>query len=120
MFKSLVTRVSKHQKIYERNRQFQISYDFEGLAREVKAQKNKIYVEPEAHELLKTVTNTGLLNQQTKFKYQTREQYVKRITEEKQKEKQRKDKIFAEQQYLIDEAKRKEEAHLKAMLDQKK
>lgn|ERR1719469_899040 len=45
-------RVSKNAKLYQKNRQFQLMYDFEGLAREISLEKKKVYVDPEAYHLL--------------------------------------------------------------------
>lgn len=52
-------RVSKNQKMYENNRQFQLQYDFEGLAGEIARQKDKVFVEPEAFELLNSAQTTS-------------------------------------------------------------
>ena len=38
-------------------------YDFEGLSREIALEKNKVYVEPEAHLLLTTAVSSSEVNE---------------------------------------------------------
>lgn len=39
-------------------------YDFEGLANEIKREKNNVYVHPESYNLLKMAKDTSEINQQ--------------------------------------------------------
>ena len=52
-------RVSKNAKMYDKNRQFQLMYDFEGLAKEIKHEKKKVYVEPESYKMLQLAKDTN-------------------------------------------------------------
>lgn len=82
-------RVSKNKILYETNRQFQLNYDFEGLAREIKLEKDNIYVSHEAHQLLKNAKNTSLVKHQNKHRYLSRDEHIERIRREKSAEEKR-------------------------------
>lgn len=75
---SHLSRQSKNQLLFDKQRQFQLQFDFEGLASELHLERKNVYVDRAAFEVLQTASVPTLINS-SKHVYQSREEYVARI-----------------------------------------
>ena len=87
---SHLSRQHKHLAIFDRQRQFQIQCDFEGLVSEVNRERKRVYVDRQSMELLRTAPHSIAINASKWSRYLTRSQHEARILKEKQDEENRK------------------------------
>ena len=76
-------RQHKNQAIMDKDRQFQLAFDFEGLAQEVHEERQKVYLDRSGFETLRTAGNPAVIHGNKRDKYQDRQQYEARIIKEK-------------------------------------
>mmetsp|Transcript_24707 Transcript_24707/g.33047 ORF Transcript_24707/g.33047 Transcript_24707/m.33047 type:complete len:131 (-) Transcript_24707:303-695(-) len=60
--KTIIThlgRQSKNQQMYDKQRQFQLQYDFEGLAETVHRERKNLYLDKNAYEFMKTTSSSS-------------------------------------------------------------
>ena len=72
---SHLARQSKNQMLFDQQRQFQIQFDFEGLASEVHRERQNIYVDRPAFEILKTASIPTVINS-SKHVYKSRTEHI--------------------------------------------
>ena len=73
-----------------------MSYDYEGLVREVHHETKKVFVEPEGYEVLVNAQNTGHIELEKKHRYVTRDKHAERIQNDLRDEKKRVERIKEE------------------------
>lgn len=69
----------------------------DGLAREIKREKNYVFVQPEAYDLLYTAQSSSQIDSQTRHNYVSHDVYASRIKVDKEKEARRRKAIWVEQ-----------------------
>ena len=97
--KTIIThlgRQSKNQQIYDKQRLFQLQYDFEGLAQTLHRERDNIYLDKNAYEFLRTTSNSSNVNYQKVHKYKNFAWHKQRILREKRVQEDRKEKLWKE------------------------
>ena len=79
--------------LFDRQRQFQIQFDFEGLASEVHRERQNVYVERPGFEILQTAQIPTTINS-SKHVYKSRGEHASRIQSEKVAERHRREQVI--------------------------
>ena len=99
---SHLSRQHKHQVSFDKQRCFQLQFDFEGLIAEVNRERKNVYVTESGEQMLKAATNSIAVNSQKRHKYLSRAQHKARLQRAKVSEKKRREEIRTNELRLLE------------------